>query len=88
MKLNNRMVVFFVAAALIVASSGCATHVGGRAASSVTIDQTFTDTPLRDVLVFIEKATSGPEDNRSAGGAFPERSRSRRRQSRRLRVGI
>lgn len=58
MKLNNRMVVLFVAAALIVASSGCATHVGGRAAGSVTIDQTFSDTPLRDVLVFIEKATS------------------------------
>jgi len=58
MRLNNRMFVLFVSMALIAASSGCATHVGGRAAGSVTINQTFTDTPLRDVLIAIEKACS------------------------------
>jgi len=60
MRFSRKLVVLSASLAFLAAiSAGCGTHVGVRTGGSVMINQTFTDAPLGEVLIAIEKASSG-----------------------------
>jgi len=59
MRLSSSLLVLTVSIGLLAAlSAGCATRAGVRTEGTVTINQSFVDTPLRKVLVAIEKAST------------------------------